>query len=38
VEPQPDENHLTIDIGPSAAEFTQTIVERLGLDRPGNRP
>jgi len=38
VEPQPDDNHLTIDSGPSAAELTQTIVERLGLDRSGNRP
>jgi gluconate kinase len=31
-EPGPDENALTVDVGPPAAETTRTVVERLGLD------
>jgi len=31
-EPGPDENQLTVDIGPEPAEITQTIIDRLGLD------
>ncbi|WP_045879098.1 gluconokinase [Pseudofrankia sp. DC12] len=30
-EPGPDENQLTVDIGPEPAEIVQTIVDKLGL-------
>jgi carbohydrate kinase (thermoresistant glucokinase family) len=36
-EPGPDENQLTVDIGPEPAEIMQTIIDKLGLAglRPG---
>jgi carbohydrate kinase (thermoresistant glucokinase family) len=35
-EPGPDENQLTVDIGPEPAEVVQAVVDRLGL--AGTRP
>ncbi|ADP83563.1 gluconokinase [Pseudofrankia inefficax] len=33
-EPGPDENRLTVDIGPEPAEVVQTVVDKLGLAGP----